>query len=472
MKKYILILSVLFITFFSCDNQLETFDTSSVNADQAFGTESDFETAVRGMYLAMLDDNYYGGDLEGFDVMTDNLIISREGRLSQEFRHDWTYDPNTGFGTYMADVYEVIQNANFILKNIDAFEASSDFKNNIKGQALAGRALAHFDIARYFGKIPTQSGDAGASLAMPYIFDADPNLLPARITVSEYYDNLVTDLTTAANLIGADNGNTQMGKNAANGILARVYLHMGDWQGAVTAANKVSASVASRANFTGVWDDSSDDGVIFKLQNDNVTRITLGVPYNQTANGIKSEYVPDYAFFQMYDASDIRQSAYFETSEFGGLMYNHVIKWYSSVSTTSLGVVDAKILRASEVMLTKAEALANMTGQDAAALAALDAVRSQRYANFVSGNELGAQLKEAIAEERRLELAFEGSRFSDLKRKGLPVQRSDFGHLADGTGVSATFKTLPANDIHFQVPISINELNLNPNMVQNPGYGN
>ena len=472
MKKYILILSVLFITFFSCDNQLETFDTSSVNADQAFGTESDFETAVRGMYLAMLDGNYYGGDLEGFDVMTDNLIISREGRLSQEFRHDWTYDPNTGFGTYMADVYEVIQNANFILKNIDAFEASSDFKNNIKGQALAGRALAHFDIARYFGKIPTQSGDAGASLAMPYIFDADPNLLPARITVSEYYDNLVTDLTTAANLIGADNGNTQMGKNAANGILARVYLHMGDWQGAVTAANKVSASVASRANFTGVWDDSSDDGVIFKLQNDNVTRITLGVPYNQTANGIKSEYVPDYAFFQMYDASDIRQSAYFETSEFGGLMYNHVIKWYSSVSTTSLGVVDAKILRASEVMLTKAEALANMTGQDAAALAALDAVRSQRYANFVSGNELGAQLKEAIAEERRLELAFEGSRFSDLKRKGLPVQRSDFGHLADGTGVSATFKTLPANDIHFQVPISINELNLNPNMVQNPGYGN
>ncbi|WP_197505847.1 RagB/SusD family nutrient uptake outer membrane protein [Urechidicola croceus] len=479
MKKYLLILTVLAVTFISCDDELETFPTSQIAADAAFKNEGDFTNALYGMYNDMLqsvdpDGNvktYYGGALQGYDVMSDNLIISQEGRFSQQFRHDWTYDANGGFSLYLQAVYTVIQDANFILENIDVLEDSS-FKNNVKGEALAARALAHFDIVRFFGKIPTQSSDANSSLAMPYVTTPDVNELPARITVSEYYGNLVSDLTSAASLINSsNNGNLQMGKDAVNGILARVYLHMGNWQGAINAANAVSTSVASRSSFTGIWDDSNEDGVIFKLDNDDVTRVTLGVPYNQTTGGIKDEYVPDFEFFQMFDASDIRLTAYMQPNgEFGGSNYNHIIKWYSSVTTTSLGVVDAKVLRASEVMLTKAEAHAELN-QDGPALTALDAVRSQRYSGFVSGGESGQELKDAIAKERRLELAFEGSRFTDIKRYGIDVQRSEFGHFADGSGVPATFKTLPASDNRFQVPIPLTEMQLNPNMVQNPGYG-
>ncbi|MDX5584742.1 MAG: RagB/SusD family nutrient uptake outer membrane protein [Aureibaculum sp.] len=481
MKKYLLILIVLAVTFISCESQLETFPTSNLAADAAFRNEGDFTNAIRGMYRALIRDGltavvnngyYYGGQLQGYDVMTDNLLISEEGRKSQQYRHDWTYDPNLGFVSLMFQAYTVIQQANFILANIDVLE-DGDFKDNARAEALAMRGLCHFDIARYFAMIPTQSADAGSSLAMPYVTIPDVNDLPSRITVSEYYNNIVSDLSTAAGLVNTtNNGNLQMGKDAVNGILARVYLHMGNWQGAVDAANLVTASVAPRDSFVGIWNDSNEDGVIFKILNDNNTNVTVGVPYNQTANGIKDEYVPDYAFFQMFDAAtDIRQLAYFETSLFGGLNYNHVMKWYSSISTTSLGVVDAKVIRAAEVMLTKAEALAELN-QDEAARTALDAVRSERYSDFVSGNEVGSALKAAIAKERRLELAFEGSRFSDIKRYGEGVQRSAFGHLADGTGIPAVFSSLPAGDIHFQVPIPIDELNLNPNMVQNPGYGN
>lgn len=470
MKKYLILFVVFASLFTSCDDELETFPTSQVAADQAFKNEGDYSNAVRGMYRAMLSGSYYGGQLQGYDVMSDNLLISEEGRKSQQFRHDWAYDPNTGFSAYMAAAYTVIQDANFILLNIDNLE-DGDFKNNIKGEALAMRALAHFDIVRYFAKIPTQSGDAGSSLAMPYVTLPDVNDLPARITVTEYYANLVNDLTLAAGLINTNNGNFQMGKNAVNGILARVQLHNGNWQAAVDAANKVTATIAERANYVGIWNDSSDDGVIFKLQNDNVSNVTLGVPYSQTANGIKDEYVPDYAFYLQYDDSDIRKAAYFETSAFGENVYNHIMKWYSSISTTSLGVVDAKIIRTSEVMLTKAEALAEL-GQDGPALDALNSVRAKRYSDFVPGIETGSFLKTAIALERRLELAFEGSRFSDLKRKGMTIQRSDFGHLSDGTGVPAVVSTLTTDDNRMQVPIPIGEMNLNPNMVQNPGYGN
>lgn len=470
MKKYILTLIIL-VSFgiTSCDDELQIFPNDQQSSEVAFTGEGDFTNALRGMYRRMLGGTYYGGQLQGYDVMTDNLLISPEGRQSQQFRHDWAYDQNTGFAGFLSQTYAVIIAANFILENIDVLE-DGDFKNNVIGQALTGRALAHFDAVRHFAKIPTQSSDAGSSLALPYITETDINNLPSRITVSEFYSNLVLDLTTASNLIGTNNGVYQMNKDATNGLLAKVYLHMGNWQGAVDAANKVTTPIAARSAFTGIWNDSSAPGCIFKLRNNNDLQEGVGIPYNQTAGGVKDEYVPDYAFYQQFDDTDIRKSAYLRTGVFAGNTYNHIVKWYSSVSTAFLGTVDAKVLRASEVMLTKAEALSNIPGQDAAARTALDAVRSNRYSDFVSGGEVGSALKEAIALERRLELAFEGSRFTDLKRYGLACQRSDFGHFADGSGLPAVFKQLAASDYHWQLPIPIGEINLNPNMVQNPGY--
>ncbi|WP_282134396.1 RagB/SusD family nutrient uptake outer membrane protein [Seonamhaeicola maritimus] len=470
MKKYILILfTVLATTFMSCDEELQIFPTDQAASEVAFRGEGDFTNALRGMYRRMLGGTYYGGELQGYDVMTDNLIISPEGRTSQQFRHDWAYDQNTGSAGFLAQTFAVVNAANFIIENIDVLD-DGDFKNNVLGQALTGRALAHFDAVRYFAKIPTQSSDAGSSLALPYITDTEINNLPSRITVAEYYGNLINDLTTAANLIGSSNGVYQMNKDATNGLLAKVYLHMGEWQKAIDAANLVTTPISDRSSFTGIWNDSDSPGIIFKLRNDNNLQEGVGIPYNQTAGGVKDEYVPDYEFYQMFDATDIRLSAYIRTGEFAGNMYNHIVKWYSSVSTSFLGTVDAKVLRASEVMLTKAEALSELN-QDDAARAALDAVRSNRYSGFVTGVEVGSALKDAIAKERRIELAFEGTRFSDIKRYGIDCQRSSFGHFADGTGLPAVFKLLPASDTRFQLPIPIGEINLNPNIVQNPGYG-
>lgn len=468
MKKYIITLLILVVTISSCDNRLDTFPTSEVATEEAFNNDGAFTNAIRGSYLRMLSGAYYGGAMQSRDVLSDNLIISREGRLSQQARHDWFYDQNSG-SFHLNTAYAVIRNVNIILANIDKIEAST-FKDNIMGEAMALRALAHFDIIKYYGEIPTQAASSNTTLAMPYITIADINELPSRdLTIAEFYQKIVEDFSTAANLINTDNGVYRLGANAVNGLLANVYLHMGDMSSAVTAANKVTTSVAKRGTFTGLWNDSEKDGVIFGLRNGDVTSVGLGVAYSQTAGGIKSEYVPDFAFYSLFDATDIRKTAYFETSAFEGNLYNHVTKWYSSVIATSLGNVDAKILRASEVMLIKAEAYAAQ-GQDGPALMALDAVRSERYADFTSGGESGSVLQDAIQLERRLELAFEGARFTDIKRMGLPVNRSSFGHFFDGSGQSADILTLPAADFRFNLPIPLRELNLNPNMVQSPGY--
>ena len=302
---------------------------------------------------------------------------------------------------------------------------------------------------------------------MPYLTSSDITQKPGRIPVGEFYDNLVTDLTTALPLIAANNGPGRLNKNGVNAILSRLYLYMGRWQDAIDAANEVTTPTASRVNFTGIWNDSNTAGVIFDIKLNQVNGETPGVSYNQTLpNGIRSEYVASFQLFQLYNSSDIRRTAYISTAPFDGQLYNHVIKYLSSVNNVATGRVNVKVLRKAEVLLNKAEAQANLN-QDVAALATLDELRSNRYAPFVAGTEVGQALKDVIQLERRLELAFEGHRFFDLKRQNKPIQRGPFGDFADGTGLLPLFPTLPAGDCRYNMPIPQLELNVNPNMSQN-----
>jgi hypothetical protein len=205
MKKYIILILVLVITTTSCDNKLDTFPTSTVATEQAFANDGDFTNALRGAYLRMLTGAYYNGSIQSRDVLSDNLIISREGRLSQQQRYDWLYDQNSG-GFHSISAYAIIRNVNTILANLDNLEAG-DFRNNIEGEALAIRALAHFDVIKFYGEIPTQSANSNSTLAMPYIEVADINGLPAReLNIGEFYQKLVDDLTAAESLINSSNG--------------------------------------------------------------------------------------------------------------------------------------------------------------------------------------------------------------------------------------------------------------------------
>lgn len=474
MKKYTLILSTIFAMTFmvSCDHDnlnLNPFD--SVGVDVALNTPGDFEIAVNGLYRMMIDAPYYGADMMSFpDVLADNLIINLDARQTQRATFEWRYNPNNTRGGFMADAYDVVQQANFILENIDKLPAGAQ-RSNIEAQCLAARALSHFNLNNVFGMIPTQESGAGSTLGVSLMFSSDIRQTVGRSTVAEVYESVIDDLEEASAKISSSNGIERFNADAINGLLSRVYLYDGQWQQAVDAANAVSGSVATFGNFTGVWDDSNDDGVLFKLINrDADTDISTGVPYSQTLTaGILSEYVVDFDFFNMYTAQDVRTGAYITTEEYEGNVYNHVAKWLESSINIGSGVLDIKIIRAAEVQLNKAEALANMN-MDGPALTALDMVRNERYVVNPGGGETGQALKDAIQLERRLELAFEGHRFFDIKRQGLPVQRANAGQFADGTGTPPLFLTLPAGDCKFELAIPQTEINVNPATSQNPCY--
>ncbi len=105
----------------------------------------------------------------------------------------------------------------------------------------------------------------------------------------------------------------------------------------------------------------------------------------------------------------------------------------------------------------------------AEALITLNRLRDLRYTSY-AGGETGQALEDAIQFERRVELAFEGHRFFDIKRRGESVTRTNAGDIIDGTGNRPAVVVLPAGDHRFQFPIPIDEVNANPNFVQNPGY--
>jgi hypothetical protein len=473
MKKYTIILSTIFAMAFmsSCDqDNLNLNPYSSVGADVALNTIGDFEIAVNGLYSMMIDEQYYGADFMSFpDVLADNLIINLDARQTQRSTFEWRYNPNDTRGNFMADAYDVVQHANFILENLDKLPAGAA-RDNIEAQALAARGLSHFNLNNVFGMIPTQEAGANASLGISLNFASDIRQTLARNTVQAVYASVINDLVEAAGKISPDNGIERFNADAINGLLSRVYLYDGQWQNAVDAADLVTGTVAEFGNFTDIWTDASDDGVLFKLINrDADTDISTAVPYSQTlTGGIFSEYVADFGFFNMYSVQDVRQGAFFETSPFEGDLYNHVILHNSSSINAGSGVVDIKVIRAAEVQLNKAEALANMN-QDGPALAALDLVRAQRYV-APAGGETGQALKDAIQLERRLELAYQGHRFFDIKRHGEAIQRTNAGQFADGSGTPPLFLTLPAGDCKFELAIPVTEINVNPESSQNPCY--
>lgn len=471
MKRIILALFIVSSFLVSCDQDLDLKPFNALETEVALQTPSDFTNAIRGVYSSMRGASYYGGFYISVpDILADNLIISSEGRTSKQSLHYWNYSGNNTWALLWDQAYRTIYRANAILENLENLD-EGDFRNNIEGEALALRALSHFDMARVYAKLP--QFDASA-MGIPYVTSTDVTMLPDRPTVQATYDNIIADFERAKGLIAGSNGDGRLGVDAVNGLLSRLYLYIQDYDNVIasaTAALRGEPSVGSIDLFPGIWTDATDEGVAFKIRHTEADGTSIGVEYSQTGTtGVRSEYVAAYDFFEMYGENDIRTTTYFSTSMFAEKLFNHIAKYFGR-ETGSLNVVDTKVLRWAEVYLNRAEAYA-AKGMDAEALADLDVLRSQRYTDFSSGNETGQALKDAIQLERRLELAFEGHRFFDLKRQNLPVDRSDFGDLADGTGVTlpADALLLPADDPRFQLPLPQAELNANPNMQQNPGY--
>lgn len=488
MKKIVNISLLSLISIFSLqcsDERFNVLPNDQDSPENLFTSETNFRVAVDGAYDAFKSPTYYNGDTGSSvilgDVLADNLILNTQGRQTNKSAYEWSYTPQTTAVTALyASAYKVISRANNVLDNINKVPYTNYMKN-IEAEAKAIRAIAHFDLVRAYAKIPTQSADASSSLGIAYITTFNPEIKPSRdATVTITYDKIIADLQDALTKINSANGTVgRLNKTSVLGFLSRVYLYKGDYNKAIEYGEQciqLNSSVGNRSNFVNIWRDATDDGELFTVLNANLDsdNVTVGVAYNQNSSGIRSEYNVNYDLWTKYITSDIRKEAYVLTANFGTTPYNHVIKYRSRLGQSAAQVVDVKFLRSAEVYLNVAEAyMRSSTQNPARALELLNILRSQRYSNYTPGTETGTALLNAIYYERRLELAFENDRFWTIKRLGQSVVRSDFGSSANGGGGDAptgALKTLSAGHFRFVLPIPQDAINLNPNLVQNPGY--
>jgi starch-binding outer membrane protein, SusD/RagB family len=479
MNKISIFIFVVVLLFSCKKSELDLRPFNQIETSDAFKTQADINLAINGVYAGLRTSGSYfvsGSWSILADLLSDNLILSQGGRLSQTNFYEWRYTANNTSGIF-GNAYVIARRANAVIENIDNFSDVA-FKNNIKGEALALRALVYFDMSRVYGK--TYANASATDSIAPYITTTDITILPSKEPVRGFYTKIVSDLTTALPLINVSNGTGRLNKASVSGLLSRVYLYMGDWANCITASTNAlgaTPNLPNIATFPSVWTDATESGVLFKVLNTTLDAInTPGVNYYQVVGGgVRSEYVVDYDFRQLFLPSDVRTNTYIQTSPFNGVSQNHVVKYNGRVGagvTTGVvrGVVDYKVLRTAEVLLNRAEAYYR-SGNETSALSDLNLLKANRYSPHTDVILSGASLLNEILKERRLELAFEGDRFWDLKRLNLPVNRSATnGDRADGTGVPPIFKVLGIGDYRFLLPYPAGEINFNNNFKQNPGY--
>ncbi|MBC2846503.1 RagB/SusD family nutrient uptake outer membrane protein [Winogradskyella flava] len=492
--KFKKIITLLFVAalFSACgDDDIFQEDPDSIVIENFYQTQSDFENAIRGVYSRMKTTGYYGGSgaaqdlIVVGDLLSDNLITNPNGRGTNFQSHNWLYNDNTLPTNMYLQSYRAISRANLILENIDNL-IDSDFKNTIRAEALALRAALHFDVARFFSQIPTQSAGANGSLGVAYETAFDPLSAPARLsTVQEVYDLVNADLDLALSLIGDGNSDVtiRFNQNTIRGLISRVALHQGDYARVISTAASVATSVspAPASALAALWTSASSDGVLFELPF-IVSDPLLDTNYSQgSGQSLIPEWSVDADFYATYDQATEpeRIAAYFIELNNTGLGEEWILVNKYINGALQQGLNNGRYLRVEEVILNVAEAY-YMNNNEPMALQTLNTLRNARYSSF-TGGESGDALFDAIMSERRKELAFESSdRWFTLKRlqgvSGIPaaytqgVQRTGNGHLSNGGGVVPPGQTLNAGDFKWQLPMQQTWLIENPNLEQNPGY--
>jgi len=464
---FILLLSTGAV-FQSC-KKLDTPPYGTIDPSKAFRNLNDVNMGVLGAYEPL------GSALiESGAIVSDEVMFPTENTVSNTEAHRWLY--NSGSGSVTSawyEYYNVIDRANRVIEalpNVPVNASNQALLNQYHAELLAIKAYSHFELLRAYASSYNPDG-----MGVPYMKERFVGS-PARESVQSNFENINIDLKAAKDLIPAGfNDNTRITKTAIAAIQARVALYAKNWPDAITYATEVinAEPLAPKNDFDKIWTDNSQSEVVWRLER-IVGDSPLGAIFFRQTGGIVL-YAPSFKLINLFNrADDIRFTSYITYDQArqdnsGGVKSAYLVKKYNGASAGNPGLTAVKLFRTGEMYLIKAEAeLENATGNGgvAAATQTLNQLRSARIYNYVDQTFADkATLVTAIYNERFKELAFEGHRFFDLKRRNLPVERT----AQDAVNTAGAIKLEPTK-AQYNFPIALLEMNVNKNMRQNPNY--
>lgn len=496
--------AILAASLSSCVNDwLDVAPSDGTDAGAALTSSSDLAAVRTGMYKALKGNSslvdYYGqqffvyGDVHAGDDYQYNNI---GGSNRASFYYDMNYQTASEFSSSNVawkSPYIVIGRANRIIAAAeggalsDAAEAKATI-DQYAAEAKVLRALAHFDLVRIYGKPYTE--DQGASLGVPLVTGVlESNAKPARSTVAEVYTQVVKDLTEAisSNALATETEPGYVSVWGAKAILSRVYLNMGDYANALSVAEDIikniknsGAALWTRDQYFKAWDASTpnESEFLFRL---NVAGSTdnndlNGIGNLQQRDGYK-EMVATKKFVDMLsaDPNDVRNELFLPAKAEKEVAVYGTNKVFLNKLRGQGGnlrnVTIVPIIRLSEVYLTAAEC-AFRNNDKTKAVEYLNDLVKNRTTTEASLATVDNITLERILIERRKELIGEGQRYFDALRNNETITR--YTSEADKGWHKTLSKEAQSFDRDYFKAIAAipqAEINANPNIKQNTGYG-
>ncbi|MES2652150.1 MAG: RagB/SusD family nutrient uptake outer membrane protein [Bacteroidota bacterium] len=492
MKKIILGLvgAVMTLTAITSCKDLDLVPYDAVDVNTGFKTLQDAKYWNTGIYSA-----FRGRQYNAFNVIqetqADQLNASLDFGNRGGAAHRWGtfFQANDTQAPYR-DYYSGLSNVNVVIKGYDAITVSAgaqtDSLNTYKADARLARAFYLHELVVRYAK-PYNPATAATDLGVPLITEFDVLLKPARANVKAVYDQIIADITYAkannkrANVRAA----RYFTPDAVLALDARVRLNMQDWAGAYTAANTLITSGRYPLYNTAVglksyWATDATQEDIMRINATLTETVATNVIYlglNGAAGHFVPDFVPTQTVVDSYETADLRKLVYFEQKliQIQGIRYPNI--WLVNKFPGNPGLFTTpftnyqnanKVFRIGEVYAIAAEA-AERGGNAAGALTALNALKVAR--GIAPSVASGAALTQEVREERTREMNFDGFRLWDLKRWGLGFTRGTPQNslfLQNATGFTGL--VVAAGDNKFVWGFPTNDVILNPNIVQNPGW--
>ena len=483
MKKIFLkssLMVLLLVTLTACKKEyLDTLPTTAIRSEEVFKTTDGGYVALNGIYRMMWAT--YGGSQGHFgqksadltmDLMGNDMITYQAGYgwFNSEYALTAITSPLGGTRSALtwAYYYQIINNANVIIENIDNASGAVADKENIKGQALALRAHSYFYLINLWQH--TYKGNE-TKPGVP-LYTTSSIVGKPRGTVQQVYTQILADLGTARTLLTGKTRKSfsHINTSTVDGIWARVALQMEDWPTAATkaAAARTGYALMSNTDYTSGFSKRNGEWMwTLEIPNDQATIYgSFWSHMDHTAGGYSSlgmwRLMPK-ALHDLIPAADTRKTL-FPTAGLVVPPYGST-KFRLTVSGSWAG--DYVLMRSAEMYLIEAEAKAKNSDEPGAILA-INALVQPRNSAYDATSLTGTALVDEIRLQRRIELWGEGFSLLDIKRLNQPLAR------ATGTGnhqALATVFTLPAADPKWLFKIPQGEFDTNKSLVpadQNP----
>lgn len=365
------------------------------------------------------------------------------------------------------NLYELIMACNIVNEYIDGSQGTDADKAIVRAEALSLRAFYYLQLVNLYAyPYNDKDHDPSTALGVPLVLASEVfDEGKSRNTVKEVYDQIAADIEQACDLFGQDKTNRgvfRISYTAAHLLASRVYLYMENWDKVIehaTYALETAPELADLNNYTIDNTYNPTNGVISRNFPETIflggyraisgSYGLMGTPFNVSSD-----------LFNSYADNDLRIGTYLmEASSY--LPYNYMLLKSSSEQEYAW--------RTSELYLNRAEAYIELykdgdqeAGQNA--VNDLNTLLSKRYRDYEPLTLKSAdELQELCREERRKELCFEGFRWFDLRRYGMPQLEHI---LIDQSGNSARY-ILKEKDPSYVLPLPDNAMEHNANLIQN-----